>query len=408
MATLTNRLTARAIDAINKPGLHADGGGLYLSTTNGGRRWIFLYRWQGKRREMGLGSLRDISLARARQLATEARALVAEGRDPIAARDFERANLSAAEAESAAAVAPVLTFGAFADQYIASVEEGWRNEVHRKQWRSSLRDHAALIRDKAVAAIDTDDLLAILQPIWLTKPETASRVRGRIEKILSAAKARGFRPRDAANPAQWRGHLDVLLPRRPKLTRGHHAAMPYDDLPGFMAKLAERAAPAARALEFLILNASRTSEVLGARWEEVTGSTWIVPATRMKAGIAHTVPLSAAAAAILEIIGRGEPDEFIFSGATAKKSLSNMAMDMLLRRMDAGKYTVHGFRSSFKDWAANRTNYPDEVSEEALAHTIGSKVRRAYRRGEALDRRHSLLCDWAEYLGCTKQNDTMS
>lgn len=395
MAQQINRLTARTVNTISKPGLHADGGGLYLSTTNGGRRWVFIFRWNGKRREMGLGSANDVTLARARELASEARGHVAEGRDPISLRVDER--IAAATAEPL--VAPVvLTFGAFANDYITSVEEGWRNAVHRQQWRNSLRDHAAPLKEKSLAEINTDDVLAVLQPIWLTKPETANRVRGRIEKILSAAKARGFRPRDAGNPAQWRGHLDVLLPRRPKLTRGHHAAMPYSEVSAFMKKLEGRSAMAAHALRFLILNASRTSEVLGARWGEVKDDLWTIPADRMKSGNAHTVTLSPSAISILDQIGRGQRQGHIFAGGKPDKRLSNMAMEMLLRRMDAGQYTVHGFRSAFKDWAINCTEHPDEISEEALAHTIGSKVRRAYRRGEALDRRRRLLEQWAEFI----------
>jgi integrase len=393
MARLINRLSARTVETIKTPGLHADGGGLYLATTNGGRRWIFVFRWQGKRREMGLGSTRDISLARARELANNARALVAEGVDPIAARSTARA-AAAAELEPER----VTTFGSFTDSYISSVEDGWRNKVHRQQWRNSLRDHAAALRDLPIESIGTDDVLAVLQSIWLTKPETASRVRGRIEKILSAAKARGLRPRDSANPAQWRGHLDVLLPKRPRLSRGHHPAMPYAELPSFIRRLSDRPAMAARALHFLILNASRSGEVLGARWREIEGDRWIVPAERMKAGVAHTVTLSPEALRILEAIGAGKPDEYIFAGRSPTQPLSNMSMEMLLRRMGADAYTVHGFRSAFKDWALNCTEYPDEISEEALAHVIGSTVRRAYRRGEALDRRRKLMEAWADYL----------
>jgi integrase len=399
VARLTHRLNARSVDTITKAGLHADGGGLYLSTTGGGRRWVFVFRWQGKRREMGLGSASDVPLSRARQLAADARTHVAEGRDPIALREAQRDAALKADAKA------VITFGAFAESYIASVEAGWRNEVHRKQWRNSLRDHACALRDQPIAEVATADVLAVLQPIWLTKSETASRVRGRIEKILSAAKARGLRPQDAANPAAWRGHLDVLLPRRLRLTRGHHPAMPYVDLPNFMRELRARTATAARALEFLILNASRTSEVLGARWSEVSGDTWTVPATRMKAGAAHTVVLSPPAMAILDGIKRQSEDDYIFSGASSSRPLSNMAMDMLLRRMGHSQYTVHGFRSSFKDWALNCTEYPDELSEEYLAHTVGSRVRRAYRRSEALDRRRSLAADWGGFIS-SQQGDS--
>lgn len=341
---------------------------------------------------MGLGSARVVSLARARELAGEARKHIAEGRNPIDARARERA---AANTEPE----PAMTFGKFAEDYIASVEEGWRNPKHRQQWRNCLRDHAAPLKDKPIEEVNTTDVLAVLQPIWLTLPETASRVRGRIEKILSAAKARGLRSQDSINPAQWRGHLDVLLPKRARLSRGHHAAMPYAALPVFMKRLASRPATAARALEFLILNASRTGEVLGARWREIDGNMWTVPADRMKAGVAHNVTLAPAAIAILEAIGRGSPDDYVFAGVAPNKPLSNMALAMLLRRMGRGEFTVHGFRSAFKDWATNCTEVAEEISEEVLAHIVGSEVRRAYRRGEALDRRRKLMEAWAKYLG---------
>lgn len=394
MARLINRLNTRFVETVQTPGLHADGNGLFLSTTNSGRRWVFIFRWNGKRREMGLGSTRDIKLSSAREAARNARALLSDGRNPIDVRNAERArSLEPVKTPKA------LTFGDFADEYISSVEEGWRNAVHRKQWRSSLRDHAHLLQAKPIGEVATDDVLAVLRPIWLLKPETASRVRGRIEKILSAAKARGFRDQDSANPAQWRGHLDVLLPKQPNLVRGHHAAMPYDQIPDFMRSLATRPATAARALEFLILNASRTGEVLGARWGEITGEIWTIPAERMKANVAHTVTLAPSAVAILNALGRGEPSDHIFPGQKAGAPLSNMSMEMLLRRLGANQFTVHGFRSAFKDWAADCTEFPDELSEEALAHTVGSKVRRAYRRGESLDRRRRLMETWADYLG---------
>ena len=249
-----------------------------------------------------------------------------------------------------------------------------------------------------ISEIDTDDVLSVLQPIWLTVPETASRVRGPIEKILAAAKARGLRPRDAGNPAQWRGHLDILLPKRIRLSRGHHPAMPYQQLPAFMRNLSLRPATAARALEFVILNAARTSEVLGAKWCEIEGDRWNVPASRMKTGVPHTVTLAPAACDLLDNIGRGKPEEYIFKGMKPKCPLSNMSMDMLLRRMDAKSYTVHGFRSSFKDWSIDCTEYPDEISEEALSHFVGSAVRRAYRRGTALERRARLMAQWALFL----------
>lgn len=392
MGQQINRLSAGFVRTVTEPGLHADGAGLYLSTTNGGKRWVFVFRWEGRRREMGLGSARAIPLARARELATQARAMVAEGNNPIDARNAERAPAVEPEPD------PIPAFGSFADSYIDSVEDGWRNPKHRQQWRNTIKQHAPKLADKSVATISTQDVLDVLQPIWLSIPETASRLRGRIEKILNAAKARGFRAQDSINPAQWRGHLEVLLPKRQRLTRGHHAAMPYAELPLFWRRLADRPASAARALEFLILTAARSGEVLGAKWGEISGDIWTVPANRMKAGVAHTVTLTPAAVRILDSIGRGEPEAAVFKGRAGGGHLSNMSLEMLMRRMDMGHFTVHGFRSAFKDWALNDTEFADEISEEALAHVVGSKVRRAYRRGEALSRRRALMEAWAAHV----------
>ena len=384
----TNALTALAVKNAKKDGRLADGGGLYLSTTNGGKRWTFIYRWGDKRREMGLGSATAITLSEARTLASAARDHLAAGRDPVAVRKTKRTAVPASKAH---------TFSTYAEAYISSVENGWRNEKHRQQWRSSLATHASRLSNLDLDAITTDDVLAVLQPIWTEKPETASRVRGRIEKILSAAKARGLRSRDAANPAQWRGHLDILLPMKSKLSRGHHRALPYPSLPSFVEQLTHRPAMAAKALRFLILNASRSGEVLGAQWGEIVGDIWTIPAARMKAGKAHTVPLSKAALALITEVGRGKPTDFIFHGGEADRQMSNMSLAMLLRRMKTD-VTTHGFRSSFKDWAANETTFADELSEEALAHLIGSAVRRAYRRGEALERRRELMEAWADFV----------
>jgi integrase len=403
MANLVNRLNARSVKTIEAAGLHADGGGLYLSVSGGSRRWVFVYKRSGRRREMGLGSLRDVCLASARDAAEAARGLLASGVDPI---DTRLAARSAETAAKSAAAAAAITFGTFSEDYIKSVEDGWRNAIHRQQWRNSLRDHAASLTDKPISAIDTDDVLSVLQPIWLTKAETAGRVRGRIEKILNAAKARGLRSREAANPAQWRGHLDVLLPKRARLARGHHPAMPYEQIPRFMKDLATRSGNSARALEFLILTAARSGEVFGARWSEIDGSLWTVPADRMKSGVSHTVTLSSTARAVLEGQTPGKPDALIFAGAKPGSQLSAMAFAMALRRMGVGHFTAHGFRSAFKDWAADTTDYPDELSEEALAHTVGSAVRRAYRRGSALERRMRLMEDWGCFVHNTYTNKT--
>ncbi len=337
-----------------------------------------------------LGAASAVTLAAARRLAADMREAVAVGKDPR----------SAIAATPEAPTPDVSAFGTFAEAYIDSVEAGWKNAIHRQQWRTSLRDHARVLRDVAVDEITTDHVLAVLRPIWLTKAETAKRVRGRIEKILDAAKARGLRSRDAMNPAQWRGHLELLLPTQSKLERGHHAALPWSEAPAFMIKLRSRDALAARCLEFTILTAARSGEALGATWAEIDhgASTWVVPAARMKAGAEHVVPLSAAAITILDKLrtATSRPTNPIFglNGATR----SNMAMAMLLRRMGHGDVTTHGFRSTFRDWAGDGTDFARELIEQALAHTIQNKAERAYRRGTAIEKRRPMMEAWANYL----------
>ena len=389
MGRSINRLTARQVTTLKAAGRHADGGGLYLRiTSQGARSWVFMRASDGKRAEIGLGAASAVSLATARRLASEMREAVATGADPR----------SAIAPSKAAAELP--SFGAFAETYISSVEQGWRNEVHRQQWRNSLRDHGAILRDKPINEITTDDVLAVLQPIWLSKAETAKRVRGRIEKILDAAKARGLRPRDAMNPAAWRGHLALLLPAPSKLARGHHAALPWQGAPAFMAELRRRPALAARCLEFVILTAARSGEALGATWAEIdlTAKLWTLPAHRMKAGVEHVVPLSENAIDLLE---RLQPDKPSSSGpvfAVGGAQRSNMAMAMLLRRMGRSDITTHGFRSTFRDWAGDATSFPRELIEQALAHTISNKAERAYRRGTAVERRRELMNVWGDFL----------
>ena len=387
-----NQLTVREVAALkDKPGRYSDGGGLYLRITpKGARSWVFMTVASGKRVEIGLGAASSVSLATARGIAANMREIVAIGGDPK--------SVIAPTPMVVAAATP--TFGAFAEDYIQSVEAGWRNPVHRQQWRNSLAEHAALLNDLPVDAITTDHLLEVLQPIWMTKSETAKRVRGRIEKILDAAKARKFRPTDAMNPALWRGHLALLLPVQSKLQRGHHAALPWKDAPKFFAELRARKAIAARCLEFTILTAARSGEALGAMWSEIDTDalTWTVPASRMKAGIEHVVPLSTAAAELVRSMFPQDlkRDAPIFAIDGARRS--NMAMAMLLRRMGYGHVTTHGFRSTFRDWAGDDTNFPREIVEQALAHTIQSKAERAYRRGNALERRRVLMQDWCSFV----------
>jgi integrase len=340
-------------------------------------------------REMGLGGAGAVSLARARELASECRSDLADGIDPKHKRD---------KAREVAKGVP--TFGECADDYIELKEGGWRNAKHRQQWRSTLRDYAGKLRAKPVDSITTEDVLLALKPIWQAKPETASRVRGRIESILDAARVNGHIAEGTANPARWRGHLDKLLPKRKRLTRGHHPAMPYVDVPAFVDQLRGRAATAALALEFIIMTAARSGEALGARWSEVDldAKIWIVPAGRMKGGREHRVPLSGRANEIVETLAKSKRGEFIFPGNKPNRPLSNMATDMLLRRMKAGDVTTHGFRSSFRDWAGELTSFPREVAEAALAHAVGDETERAYRRADALAKRRKLMDAWMQYL----------
>lgn len=397
MARSTKRLTARTADAIRAPGYHHDGAGLYLQVTAaGGRSWVYRYTIRGRTREMGLGSARVVGLAEARERAATARRLITDGVDPLEKRAAE-------DAAAAVAQARLTTFDEAADQYIASHQAGWRNEKHAAQWTATLRTYASPVFGALpVAEVDTTLVMKVLDPIWRVKPETASRLRGRIEAILDWSRVRGLR--SGENPARWRGHLDVLLPARTKVRKvEHHAAMPFTEVPTFFATLGGREGVAAQALAFLILTAGRTGEVLGARWEEIDreARVWTIPAERMKARTEHRVPLSDAALAILnEMFLLKDEDGFVFPGQRRGKPLSNMAMLVLLRRMDRGDLTAHGFRSTFRDWAAERTTFPGEVAEAALAHTIGDKTEAAYRRGDLFGKRRKLMDAWASY--CTK------
>lgn len=388
-----NRLTARGVLNLSAPGRHADGGNLFLSISpNGGRRWVFLFRWRGGRVELGLGSARDVSLAQARALAKEARDAITDGTDPRSIRRVP-------EPEPAVEVAKALpTFGDVADELIASMSPAWKNEKHRAQWTMTMNVYASEIRAKAVEAVTTEDIVNLLRPIWYSKPETASRVRGRIERILDAAKAKG--QRIGENPARWRGHLDQLLPKAKKLSRGHHPALPFEEIPVFFAKLRQRNASSARALELLILTASRSDEVRSARVNEValTKRLWTVPAERVKSSREHRVPLSEHAVGIMsDALIDCKADSLLFEGGKAGKPLSETAFQNLLERMGYGHVTPHGFRSTFKDWAAEKTSFPNEVSEMALAHVIGDKTEAAYRRGDLFEKRRALMEAWANY-----------
>jgi integrase len=395
---LSNKLTKTDIQAAlrrrtDRARVLSDGAGLYLRIRPGSAvaSWFFASNAGGRRRELGLGSASAVSITTARKLAGEARDALAQGRDPFAEK--------AASKRQGKEAKRVPRFGEFAEDYADSVESGWRNAKHRQSWRTSLSTHGASLSKIPVDEVTTDDVLKVLRPIWTAKPETASRVRGRIEKVLAAAKAQGLRPRDSSNPAAWRNHLDLLLPKRRTLARGHHKALPFADVPAFMAKLRARPALAARALEFTILTAARTGETLGARWQEFdwSTSTWIVPGHRMKAGTEHRVPLSRAALDLLGTLKPKEPQPEAFVFCEQRRPLSNMALLALLRRMKVDA-TTHGFRSCFRDWCGETTDFPSELAEWALAHQVGGAVERSYRRQTAVERRRPLMEAWSAYV----------
>ena len=379
MARARFRLSALQVKGLKVPGRYADGGGLYLVIDATSRRWVFRWAVAGRTRDMGLGGARDISLARARELAGEARDLVLRGQDPITARRLARS---------------VPTFAEAAEAYVAAQAPRFRNAKHLAQWRTTLLVQAAAIGGLPVDQVDTDAVLKVLRPLWSATPETASRLRGRIERVLDAAKAAEHRTGE--NPARWRGHLDHLLPRQAAMSRGHHAAMTWQEAPAFMERLRARESVSARALEWTILTVARTGETIGARWEEIAGDLWTVPAARMKRGREHRVPLPARCMEIAaEMRELGSP--WVFPGGIPGEPLSNMAMLELLKGM-VDDCTVHGFRSTFRDWAGDETGFPSDVIEAALAHQTGSKTERAYRRQDALDKRRRLLDAWAGLL----------
>ena len=401
MAREIGRLTALKVEKAKEPGMYADGGGLYLRVTpQGTKNWVLRYMLDRKSHWMGLGPLPLYGLGEARARALDARRKRHEGIDPIEARRALRAKLRLDSAKA-------ITFKQCAESYIASHKAGWRNAKHTYQWSATLASYAyPIIGALPVQAVDTALVLKVLEAIWTAKPETASRVRQRIENILDFAKVRGWR--DGENPARWRGHLDHLLPARARVRAiKHHAALPYAELPAFVACLQERQAVAARALEFLILTAARTGEVIGARWNEIDllDKTWTVPASRMKAHREHRVPLSTRALTILDAMQSARQNDadnaYVFSGAKAGVPLSNLAMIMLLRRMNRGELTVHGFRATFKTWASERSNFQNEIIEASLAHVIGGKVKQAYMRGDLFEKRRRLVQQWATFCTTT-------
>jgi integrase len=406
VARTTKRLKALTVERGKfSPGRYADGENLYLVVDKGGaKRWAFIYRWKdrgaagpGRLREMGLGSFSKVDLAGARLKAEEARRLLGRGLDPIEARKADR---------------PTPTFAELADDFVETRTAHLRNDKSAARVKRALETYAAGLRALRVDAIKTDDVLKVLtappvdnpkgSPLWNRVPESAKQARGYIEQVLDIARVKGFRTGD--NPARWRGHLDKLLHKPDRLTRGHHAAMAAQDVPKFVAALRERQATSALALEFLILTAARSGEVIGATWAEIDrkAKVWTIPADRMKAGREHRVPLSQRALDILETVAKLNPADdkaaFLFPGLGNARPLSNMGLSMLLRRMKV-ETTVHGFRSAFRDWAGEETNFAREVAEAALAHRIGDSAELAYRRGDALEKRRKLMDAWARFCG---------
>jgi integrase len=389
------RLSARKVQTAD-PGKYADGGGLYLAVApSGSKKWTFRFVWRGRAREAGLGSVSAVSLADAREKAAAYRSMVAKGIDPI---------------HDARKTKGIPTFGQCADELISAKQSEWRNPKHRAQWVMTLTKYAAPLRPKQVDQVDTEAVLAVLKPLWRVRPETGSRLRGRIEHVLDAARARGYR--QGENPARWRGHLDKLLPKRTTLSRGHHTALPYENVAAFIGRLRghQSESIAACALEFAILTAARTGEVRGANWDEIDldKAIWTIPAARMKSSRAHRVPLSTRSVAILKAMAKANDGHgFVFPGGRRGKPLSEMALGMVLRRLGA-EVTVHGFRSSFRDWAGNETNFPREIAEAALAHVVGDKAEQAYRRGDALEKRREVMAAWARYCEPDKSAKVVS
>jgi len=398
MAIKAEILSALAVGRLKKPGLWAVGGvaGLYLAVNQGkARSWVLRVMMGTKRREMGLGGFPDVTLEQARDSARKARALINDGMDPIAQRKQAKSALAAQQANEK-------TFEQAAQAYIDTHGDAWKNAKHRAQWVSTLKNYAypsmgrLLVRD-----IGQSHVLAVLEPIWKTKTETASRLRGRIESVLDWATVRGFR--SGENPAQWAGRLDKLLPAPSKVQKVvHHRALPIDDMGAFMADLRKREGGAAKALEFAILTSARSGDVRGAAWPEIDlqAAVWIVPAARMKAGREHRVPLSEQALTLLRSQPRIKDNDLVFP-APRGGPLSDMTLTAVMRRMGVNA-VPHGFRSTFRDWCSERTNYPRDLAEQALAHALESKVEAAYRRGDALEKRRAMMNDWAAYCGIVR------
>lgn len=385
------KLSAKFCESVSKPGRHGDGLGLWLVVDkSGARRWSFIWRRGKAFREMGLGSpSRGVNLKLAREFAASAREALARGLDPIHERERTRAVKQAGR-----------EFGELAIEFIEGQKAAWKNsERHSRAWQSSLEVHAATIWTRRISEVTTDEVVTILSPLWRDKPDIGRRVQNRLERIFDAAKVRGLR--DGENPARWKGHLSALLPRRARADT-HFAAMPYKEVPAFVAALRGRQERTASALELLILTAARTSEILNATWSEFDLKTrvWTIPPVRMKAGREHRVPLTSQT---LQILEAQRPEfasatSYVFPGGKTDKPLSNMALSALLKRMGIRDATPHGFRSSFRDWGGDSSPFPRELLEAALSHTIGDAAELAYRRGDALERRRALMAAWATFV----------
>jgi integrase len=408
MRRATNKLSVKFIERRDlRSGLYGDGNGLYLQVSKGKTKaWVFRFMMAGRARKMGLGEIERVKLADARKKATAAHLLVVDGIDPIEDRKAKRAKAAAENAR-------LMTFMECAKGYIDAHKSGWKSAKHAGQWEATLETYAyPVIGSLPVSAIDDAHVMKILQPIWNTKTETASRVRGRIEKVLD--RARALKLRSGENPARWKGHLDHLLPAKSQVSPvQHHPALPYRQLPAFMMELREREGVSARALEFTILTIARTGDTIGAKWEEIDQQErlWTIPAERLKGKRGarkrdHAVPLADEAIAILKAIPRN--GEFIFPGGREGRGLSNMAMAEVLKEMgySSTMATVHGFRSTFKDWCSEQTACPNELSEMAMAHTVSDKVEAAYRRGDMREKRRRLMKDWADFCASAPRDES--
>ena len=382
MARAIHKLNDLTVRRVTKAGRLADGGNLFLRISGtGGKSWSFKADYKGQRFELGIGPYPAVGLASARSLAAIHRQALAKGIDP---RNVPEESHTP-------------TFAICVDEFLSAKESEWSNAKHRAQWRSTLAVYCKPISTMLIDEIDLPDVLKCLKPIWNEKPETASRVRGRIESVLNYAKT--MRYRSGENPATWRGNLQNVLPNARKLSRGHHPSMPYENIPALLNDLRHREAIAARALELCILTTCRSSEVLNAKWSEIDleARMWVIPANRMKARLDHSVPLNEAMLAILQPLNDSRINEWVFIGQKRGQPLSNMAMLMLMKRMKIEDATTHGFRSSFRNWAAERSSFHGDIAEMCLAHKVGSAVQQAYLRSDLMDKRRALLNAWSEF-----------